>query len=196
MIKFEEVSCSYAALEDGSEAVTALKDISLNIERGSFVAIVGRNGSGKSTAAKNMNALLRPTKGKVFVAGMDSSEDEHLWDIRSTAGMVFQNPENQIVSSIVEEDVAFGPENVGVPSQEIRERIDGAMRAAGIYDMREKSPAQLSGGQKQRVAIAGVLAMKPECIIFDESTSMLDPAGRKAVMDIMDVLHKSGTTTH
>lgn len=194
MIKFEEVSCRYPAFEEGEEPVTALNGVSFHIKKGSFVAIVGHNGSGKSTVARSINALLRPFEGKITVASMDTSRDDLLWEIRSNAGMVFQNPENQIVSAIVEDDVAFGPENMGVPASEIRTRIDFAMRAAGVYELREKSPAQLSGGQKQRVAVAGVLAMKPKCIIFDESTSMLDPGGRRAVTDIMKKLHEAGTT--
>ncbi len=194
MIKFEEVSCRYPAFEEGEETAAALSGVSFKIEKGSFVAIVGHNGSGKSTVARSINALLLPFEGKILVASMDTAQSDLLWKIRSTTGMVFQNPENQIVSAIVEDDVAFGPENMGIPVKEIRTRIDEAMNATSVYDLKEKSSAQLSGGQKQRVAIAGVLAMKPECIIFDESTSMLDPRGRRDVLDIMKKLHEDGTT--
>ena len=194
MIKFEEVSCRYPAFEEGEETAAALSGVSFKIEKGSFVAIVGHNGSGKSTVARSIYALLLPFEGKILVASMDTAQSDLLWKIRSTAGMVFQNPENQIVSAIVEDDVAFGPVNMGIPVKEIRTRIDEAMNATSVYDVKEKSSAQLSGGQKQRVAIAGVLAMKPECIIFDESTSMLDPRGRRDVLDIMKKLHEDGTT--
>lgn len=173
---------------------TALDGLDIKIEEGSFTAVLGANGSGKSTFAKCVNALLLPTSGRMTVAGMDTSDEKYVWDIRSTAGMVFQNPDNQIVSSIVEDDVAFGPENLGVPTDEIRERIDRAMKDVGIYELRKRSPNTLSGGQKQRVAIAGVLAMEPRCVIFDESTAMLDPGGRKDVMDIIKKLNSRGIT--
>jgi len=182
------------AHEDGGEMVNAIDDVTLEIKRGSFTAIIGRNGSGKSTLAKNINALLLPTHGAVYVNGYDTREEEHLWDIRQTAGMVFQNPDNQIVSTIVEDDVAFGPENLGIDPAKIRERVDASLKAVNMGEFRKKAPHMLSGGQKQRIAIAGVVAMKPECIIFDEPTAMLDPKGRKEVMDIISDLHKEGIT--
>jgi energy-coupling factor transport system ATP-binding protein len=180
--------------DDGGEPVNAIDDVTLTIERGSFTAIIGRNGSGKSTLAKNINALLLPTGGAVYVNGYDTREEEYLWDIRQTAGMVFQNPDNQIVSTIVEDDVAFGPENLGIDPVKIRERVDASLKAVNMGEFRKKAPHMLSGGQKQRIAIAGVVAMKPECIIFDEPTAMLDPKGRKEVMDIISELHKEGIT--
>lgn len=194
MIKFEDVICRYESFEEDGPHVTALDGVNFVIERGSFTVIAGRNGSGKSTAAKCMNALMLPAEGRVLVSGMDTSDGSLTWQIRSMAGMVFQDPDNQIVSSEVEDDVAFGPENTGVPADEIRRRIDAAMEAVGISELRHKTPERLSGGQKQRVAIAGVLAMQPECIIFDESTAMLDPAGRAEINDIMRRLHENGTT--
>ena len=184
--------------EEGNETPASdkvLNQIDLTIEQGSSVVILGQNGSGKSTLAKCLNALLTPSGGKVMVKGMDTSSEENIWEIRSTVGMVFQNPDNQIVSSIVEEDVAFGPENLGFPPETIRLRVDQALQAVGLYDMRGRSTYNLSGGQKQRVAIAGVLAMKPACVIFDESTAMLDPQGRKDVLSIMEKLHEEGITT-
>ena len=189
----------YEQQEDGTDGESterraALDGLDAEIEEGSFTAVLGSNGSGKSTFAKCINALLLPTGGRVTVAGMDTSDDDLIWDIRSTAGMVFQNPDNQIVSSVVEDDVAFGPENLGVPTDEIRERIDRAMKDVGIYELRKRAPHTLSGGQKQRVAIAGVLAMEPRCIIFDESTSMLDPGGRADVMNIIRKLNSRGIT--
>lgn len=172
----------------------ALDGITLSIEKGSFTAVLGRNGSGKSTMAKTINALLLPTEGTVYVNGMDTSAEENIWAVRQAAGMVFQNPDNQLVSSIVEDDVAFGPENLGVESATIRERVDDALEAVDMYDLRKKAPHMLSGGQKQRVAIAGVVAMRPECIIFDEPTAMLDPRGRVEVMDIIRRLNAAGVT--
>lgn len=197
IIQTEQLSFSYDSAENdgGAEREKTLDTVSLNIEKGSFVSIVGVNGSGKSTLAKCLNALLLPTEGRVLVREMDTAEEKYIWDIRSTVGMVFQNPDNQIVSTIVEEDVAFGPENLGIPPEEIRQRIDKALRAVGLYELRTRSSYNLSGGQKQREAIAGVLAMEPECIIFDESTSMLDPQGRKDVMAIIMDLHERGITT-
>lgn len=174
--------------------VRAINDVSFEIERGSFVAVIGRNGSGKSTLAKNINALLVPTGGVLWVNGYDTASDEFIWDIRRSAGMVFQNPDNQLVSSIVEDDVAFGPENLGIEPAEIRKRVDDALKAVNMYDFRKKGPHLLSGGQKQRVAIAGVVAMKPECIVLDEPTAMLDPKGRKEVMNIARSLNKEGIT--
>lgn len=194
IIRAEDLTFEYEAFEEGGENITALRDVNMEIEKGSFTAVLGRNGSGKSTLAKNFNALYVPTGGRVLVADMDTADDLLVWDIRRTAGMVFQNPDNQIVAAIVEDDVAFGPENLGVPSDEIRTRIDAAMKSTGIYDQRSKAPSMLSGGQKQRVAIAGVIAMKPECIIFDEPTAMLDPKGRDDVMNIIKQLHKEGIT--
>jgi energy-coupling factor transport system ATP-binding protein len=178
--------------EEGQEKVTAIDGVDLDIHRGEFVAVVGRNGSGKSTLALNMNALLLPTEGKVFVDGMDTADESKVWEIRRRVGMVFQNPDNQLVSSIIEDDVAFGPENLGVPSAEIRERVDEALKAVEMYDYRKKAPHLLSGGQKQRIAIAGVIAMKTECIVFDEATAMLDPLGRKDIMSIIKKLHSEG----
>ena len=159
-----------------------LKGVSLDIPRGGFTAVLGHNGSGKSTIAKHMNAILLPCGGKVWVDGIDTCDEEMLFDIRSRVGMVFQNPDNQIVATIVEEDVAFALENMGVPPDEMRERVDDALRSVGMYEYREHSPHQLSGGQKQRVAIAGIIAMRPECIVLDEPTAMLDPKGRKEVL--------------
>ncbi len=182
--------------EDGSEVPgrKALEDISLDIEKGSFVAVVGMNGSGKSTLAKCLNGLILPTKGDVIVDGMNTRDEDHLWDIRSRVGMVFQNPDNQIVSSIVEDDVAFGPENLGIEPAEIRRRVNQALKQVGMYDQRLKGAHMLSGGQKQRIAIAGAVAMRPECIIFDEPTAMLDPKGRENVMNIISELNADGIT--
>ncbi len=194
IIRAEDLTFKYEAFEEGGEDITALAGVNMEIKKGSFTAILGRNGSGKSTLAKNFNALYVPSGGRVLVADMDTADDMLVWDIRKTAGMVFQNPDNQIVAAIVEDDVAFGPENLGVPSDEIRTRIDAAMKSTGIYEQRMKSPSMLSGGQKQRVAIAGVIAMKPECIIFDEPTAMLDPKGRDDVMNIIARLHAEGIT--
>lgn len=161
---------------------TAVNDVTLKIKQGDFIAILGHNGSGKSTLAKHLNALLFPTEGTVFVDGMDTSKDENLWKIRETSGMVFQNPDNQIIGQVVEEDVGFGPENMGVPTKEIWERVEESLKAVGMYEYRKKSPNRLSGGQKQRVSIAGVLAMHPKCIVLDEPTAMLDPVGRREVI--------------
>lgn len=193
IIKIENLTFQYAP-EDGEEAGKALNNVSLEIEKGSFTAIIGRNGSGKSTLAKNLNGLLLPTSGAVYVKGWDTRDDEHIWDIRQTAGMVFQNPDNQLVSSIVEDDVAFGPENIGIDPAVIRERVDKALADVNMGDYRNKAPHLLSGGQKQRIAIAGALAMEPECIIFDEPTAMLDPAGRSDIMDVIERLHEEGIT--
>lgn len=161
---------------------TAVDDVSLDIKEGDFVAILGHNGSGKSTFAKHLNAILFPTEGTVFVDGKNTSLQENIWDVRQSAGMVFQNPDNQIIGQIVEEDVAFGPENLGVPTNDIKERVIESLKAVGMYEFKDKSPNKLSGGQKQRVSIAGVLAMHPKCIVFDEPTAMLDPVGRKEVI--------------
>ena len=161
---------------------TAVDNVSLDIAQGEFIAILGHNGSGKSTLAKHINAILNPTEGTVWVDGMDTSEEEKVWEIRQTAGMVFQNPDNQIIGQVVEEDVGFGPENMGIPTKEIWERVEESLRAVGMYQYRKYSPNKLSGGQKQRVSIAGVLAMHPKCIVLDEPTAMLDPSGRKEVI--------------
>lgn len=168
---------------------TAVDDVSLDINQGDFVAILGHNGSGKSTLAKHLNAILYPTEGTVWVDGKDTQNDEHLWEIRQTAGMVFQNPDNQIIGQIVEEDVGFGPENMGIPTKEIWERVDESLKAVGMYEFRHYSPNKLSGGQKQRVSIAGVIAMHPKCIILDEPTAMLDPKGRKEVIRAVRALN-------
>lgn len=180
----------YKSQSDDRPDAAALEDICLSIGQGEFIAVLGRNGSGKSTLAKLMNALLLPAKGTVIVNGFDTSNEELLWDIRSSTGMVFQNPDNQIVGTVVEEDVAFGPENLGVDPQEIRLRVDDALETIGMSDFKKHAPHQLSGGQKQRVAIAGILAMKPRCIVLDEATAMLDPIGRKEVMKILKKLNK------
>ncbi|KXB89135.1 cobalt ABC transporter, ATP-binding protein [Veillonellaceae bacterium DNF00626] len=177
------------------ESFSALKDISLKIHKGEFVAIIGTNGSGKSTLARHLNALMLPTKGTVSVEGMLTSDMEYLWDIRQRVGMVFQNPDNQLVAAVVEEDVAFGPENLGVPTEKIITRVDYALERVGMIDYRKQAPSMLSGGQKQRVAIAGVLAMKPDCIVLDEPTAMLDPKGRQEVMETIHELNeKEGIT--
>ena len=195
MIRSEKVSFEYIKEADGengkiTEKSTALKDIDIDIKAGEFVAILGRNGSGKSTFAKHINALLTPTKGTLWVKGMDTRDESLVWDIRQSAGMVFQNPDNQIVATIVEEDVAFGPENLGVPSAEIRLRVDKALSTVSMDEFKRDTPSKLSGGQKQRIAIAGVLAMKPDCIVLDEPTAMLDPSGRKEVIDTVTRLNK------
>ena len=168
----------------------ALKDVTAQIKKGEFTAIIGTNGSGKSTLARHLNALLLPTEGELIVEGMRTSDAGCVWDIRQKVGMVFQNPDNQLVAAVVEEDVAFGPENLGVPPEEIRERVDLALEKVGMTSYRKQAPSMLSGGQKQRVAIAGVLAMKPDCIVLDEPTAMLDPKGRKEVMDTIHELNK------
>ena len=193
MIRIEDLVFKYRR-DENQEEVSAIKGVSLAIEKGSFTAIIGRNGSGKSTLAKNINALLLPTSGAVYVNGYNTSVEENLWDVRQSAAMVFQNPDNQIVASIVEDDVAFGPENLGVEPREIRHRVDESLKAVNMFHNRKKGPHLLSSGQKQRVAIAGAIAMKPECIVFDEPTAMLDPKGRDEVMAIIESLHKEGIT--
>ena len=193
IIEVENVSFDYISRdEDGKEISRSpvLKDISLSVPEGQFLAILGHNGCGKSTLAKHFNAILTPTAGKVTVAGIDTSDEERLFDIRQTVGMVFQNPDNQLVATIVEEDVAFAPENMGVPQPEIRRRVDEALKQVDMYEYREHAPHQLSGGQKQRVAIAGVIAMQPKCIVMDEPTAMLDPKGRREVMTTIRMLNK------
>lgn len=167
----------------------ALDDINIEVKQGDFITILGHNGSGKSTLAKHLNAILYPTEGAVWVDGKDTAEEEHLWEIRQTAGMVFQNPDNQIIGQLVEEDVGFGPENMGIETREIWERVEESLRAVGMYEFRKHSPNHLSGGQKQRVSIAGVLAMHPKCIILDEPTAMLDPQGRKEVLRAVRALN-------
>ncbi len=185
ILKIEHVSYTYPEAEE-----PALRDVTLEIARGSFVAVLGHNGSGKSTLAKTFNGILIPTEGRVLVEGMDTADEDRLLDIRRTVGMVFQNPDNQIVASVVEDDVAFAPENLGVAPKEIRQRVDDALRAVGMYDFRLHAPHLLSGGQKQRVAIAGVLAMRPACIVLDEPTAMLDPIGRREVLATVEELRR------
>lgn len=192
-IKVEDLTFEYVKSEDGT-AVRAIDSVSFSVERGSFTAVIGQNGSGKSTLAKNINALLVPTSGRVMVDGLDTYVPEHVWDVRSRVAMVFQNPDNQIVSSIVEDDVAFGPENLGIEPAEIRKRVDEALTGVEMYDFRKKAPHMLSGGQKQRIAIAGAVAMEPECIVFDEPTAMLDPRGRDEVMSVIKRLNGKGIT--
>ena len=187
IIEVNNISFEYITEEDSFKAID---DLSLNIKEGEFLVIIGHNGSGKSTLSKNLNAILMPTKGNILIDGMDTREEEKLWDIRQTAGMVFQNPDNQIVATVVEEDVAFGPENLGIKPEEIRRRVDESLKSVGIYELRDRQPHLLSGGQKQRVAIAGIIAMKPKCVIFDEATAMLDPSGRKEVMNTIKRLNK------
>ena len=187
IIEIDNISFSYDSDDDNE--VNILSDFSLKIERGSFVAILGHNGSGKSTLAKLMNGLNIPQSGKITVDGLDTADDENVYEIRKRVGLVFQNPDNQIVATVVEEDVAFGPENLGLEQSVIRERVDNALKAVNMYEYRRHEPHRLSGGQKQRVAIAGIIAMQPECVVFDEPTAMLDPKGRKEVMDIISYLH-------
>ncbi|MFB2021202.1 energy-coupling factor transporter ATPase [Pseudoflavonifractor sp. P01025] len=193
IISAQDVRFSYVTAEGVAPIV--LGGVSLDIEEGSFVAVLGHNGSGKSTLAKHMNAILLPTGGTVYVSGMDTNEDHLLLNIRRTVGMVFQNPDNQIVANVVEEDVAFAPENLGVPSDEIRRRVDDALKAVGMYEYREHAPHLLSGGQKQRIAIAGVIAMQPRCIVLDEPTAMLDPIGRADVLRTIKTLNRERGVT-
>lgn len=192
-IRIEDLVFEYVKSEDGS-SVRAIDGISFNVEKGSFTAVIGQNGSGKSTLAKNINGLLVPTSGRVLVDGLDTAEHDNIWTVRQKVAMVFQNPDNQIVSSIVEDDVAFGPENLGVDPMEIRRRVDEALKGVEMYDFRKKAPHMLSGGQKQRIAIAGAVAMEPECIVFDEPTAMLDPRGRQEVLDVIKQLNAKGIT--
>ena len=193
IIETRDLRFSYPAAEGVTPVV--LDGVDLKIRSGSFVAVLGHNGSGKSTLAKHMNAILLPTGGAVYVDGMDTADDDLLLDIRRTVGMVVQNPDNQIVANVVEEDVAFAPENLGVPPEEIRRRVDDALKTVGMYEFREHAPHLLSGGQKQRVAIAGVLAMAPRCIVLDEPTAMLDPVGRREVMDTIKKLNRTAGVT-
>lgn len=194
LIEFQNVSFSYGT-DEGEERVDVIENLNLNIEKGSFTAVLGHNGSGKSTLAKLTNGILFPQQGKVLVDGSETKPDDSIFDIRKKVGMVFQNPDNQIVASIVEEDVAFGVENLGVPPQECRRRVDDAMKTVGIYEQRLKAPHKLSGGQKQRVAVAGIIAMKPECIVLDEPTAMLDPSGRAEVLETIKKLNKEDGIT-
>ena len=193
IIETRDLRFSYVTAEGVSPIV--LDGVDLEVTAGSFVAVLGHNGSGKSTLAKHMNAILLPTGGKVYVDGIDTADEARLLDIRRTVGMVFQNPDNQIVANVVEEDVAFAPENLGVPSEEIRRRVDDALKAVGMYEYREHAPHLLSGGQKQRVAIAGVLAMAPRCIVLDEPTAMLDPVGRREVLETIKALNRTSGVT-
>ncbi|WP_405342590.1 energy-coupling factor transporter ATPase [Ruminococcus sp.] len=196
-ISVQNVTFQYES-QNESDAATqkpVLNDISFAIKKGEFVAILGHNGSGKSTAAKHLNAMLLPTSGKVFIDGMDTADEQCTYDIRRKVGLVLQNPDNQLVASIVEEDVAFGPENLGIPSDEIRERVDEALKAVDMYEYRLNAPHKLSGGQKQRIAIAGIIAMKPDCIVLDEPTAMLDPKGRQEVLDTILKLNRENGIT-
>ncbi|OBR93000.1 MULTISPECIES: energy-coupling factor transporter ATPase [Clostridium] len=194
IIVCDNVSYKYKD-NDNENVKLAVDHVNFQVKKGEFLVVLGRNGSGKSTMAKHINALLVPTDGKVYVEDIDTSDEKSTWKIRNKAGMVFQNPDNQIVATIVEEDVAFGPENLGVPSEEIRARVDECLKRVNMYEYRRHAPHLLSGGQKQRVAIAGVLAMRPDCIIFDESTAMLDPSGRREVMStIKDINSKYNMT--
>ena len=189
-VLFDICHVSHTFETEEGKTFDALKDVTARIKKGEFTAIIGTNGSGKSTLARHLNALLIPTEGELIVEGMRTSDAGRVWDIRQKVGMVFQNPDNQLVAAVVEEDVAFGPENLGVPPEEIRERVDLALEKVGMTSYRKQAPSMLSGGQKQRVAIAGVLAMKPDCIVLDEPTAMLDPKGRKEVMDTIHELNK------
>ena len=194
IIKTENLSFSYTEAEDMIPKIV-LNKLNLDIKKGTFVAIIGHNGSGKSTLAKHFNAILLPQGGRVLVAGMDTTDDSLVIEIRRRIGMVFQNPDNQIVATVVEEDVAFAPENLGYPSDEIRRRVDEALKTVGMYEYRNHAPHRLSGGQKQRVAIAGALAMEPECIVFDEPTAMLDPKGRESILRVLRDLRDTGNVT-
>lgn len=198
MIKSNQLGFEYTQYNsesDSSEKLTALDGVDMEIEKGEFVAILGTNGSGKSTLAKHINALLFPTRGTLWIKGYDTKIEEHVWEVRKSAGMVFQNPDNQIIATVVEEDVAFGPENLGIEPKEIRKRVDSALSSVGMEAYLQHSPHFLSGGQKQRVAIAGILAMKPDCIVLDEPTAMLDPVGRKEVIDTVIKLNREEDIT-
>ena len=193
IIKTEDLIFDYTVFDENGDETgksRVLSDINLSIKEGSFVAVLGHNGSGKSTLAKHFNGILIPSSGKVLVDGIDTSDESRIYDIRQTVGMVFQNPDNQIVATIVEEDVAFALENLGVPPDEIRRRVDEALKTVDMYDYKDHAPHQLSGGQKQRVAIAGIIAMRPRCIVMDEPTAMLDPKGRKEIMATIKMLNK------
>ena len=193
MIKTDKLIYEYEKLDDEGNVIgtqRAIDEVDLDIEPGQFIAILGHNGSGKSTLAKQMNAILTPTGGTMWVNGKDTKDEDNIWDVRQTAGMVFQNPDNQIIGTVVEEDVGFGPENLGVPTDEIWERVEKSLNQVGMIEYRHHSPNKLSGGQKQRVAIAGVIAMHPKCIVLDEPTAMLDPCGRKEVIRTVEELRK------
>src|SRR5699024_2722550 len=193
IIEIDGVEFSYEEVESREEL--ALKGVDIKIEKGEFVVILGHNGSGKSTLAKLINGQHFPTKGDITINGMNTKDSKKIWDIRSTCGMVFQNPDNQIITTVVEEEVAFGPENLGVPQEELRARVDKCLEIVGMTEYKKHSPALLSGGQKQRIAIAGILAMNPECIVLDEPTAMLDPSGRKDIMDTIKFLNKEHNKT-
>ena len=196
-IKVDNVSFTYEETDEAhrKQGRNVLENVSFSVKKGEFVALIGHNGSGKSTIAKHLNAMLIPSSGKVLIDGMDTCDESLTYSVRRKVGMVLQNPDNQLVASIVEEDVAFGPENIGIPPEEIRERVDNALRAVDMYEYRLHAPHKLSGGQKQRVAIAGVIAMKPDCIVLDEPTAMLDPKGRQEVLDtILKLNRESGVT--
>ena len=193
-IRVEHLNYAYPGVDD-TPGVAVFTDLNLTVEEGSFVAVLGSNGCGKSTLAKHFNSILLPSGGKVYVCGLDTSDDELLMKVRRNVGMVFQNPDNQIVANVVEEDVAFGPENLGVASPEIRRRVDQALKQVGMYEFRTHAPHLLSGGQKQRVAIAGIIAMEPKCIVLDEPTAMLDPRGRREVMDTVLRLNREKSIT-
>ena len=194
-ISIKNVCFSYAEETDPQLHVNAVDGVSLDVNKGEFVAVIGHNGCGKSTLAKHLNAMLLPDSGKVYVDGDDTADEQKTWDIREKVGLVLQNPDNQLVASIVEEDVAFGPENLGVDPKEIRQRVDNALKAVGMYEYRTHAPYKLSGGQKQRVAIAGILAIQPKCIVLDEPTAMLDPSGRNEVMSTLLKLNKEDGIT-
>lgn len=198
MIKVEDLAFEYIRRNEEGEVESinrAIDGVSLDVKKGDFIAIIGANGSGKSTLAKHLNAILYPSEGTVWVNGMNTSKEENLWEIRRSAGMVFQNPDNQIIASVIEEDVGFGPENLGVPTEEIWERVEESLEAVGMLEYRAQSPNKLSGGQKQRVAIAGIMAMRPECIVLDEPTAMLDPDGRKEVISTIHWLNQHENIT-
>ncbi len=198
MIKVEDLAFEYIRRDENGNVESinrAIDNVSLEVKKGDFIAILGANGSGKSTLAKHINAILYPTEGSIWVNGLKTSEEQNLWAIRQSAGMVFQNPDNQIIATVVEEDVGFGPENLGIPTDEIWERVEKSLKAVGMLEFRHLSPNKLSGGQKQRVAIAGIMAMKPECIVLDEPTAMLDPNGRKEVIATVRELNKKENVT-
>ncbi|MBR1534686.1 MAG: energy-coupling factor transporter ATPase, partial [Ruminococcus sp.] len=194
-ISVQNVTFQYEEQTDSLNNKLVLDDVSFEVKKGEFVAVLGHNGSGKSTIAKHLNAMLTPLSGKVFIDGMDTADESLTFDIRRKVGLVLQNPDNQLVASVVEEDVAFGPENLGIPSDEIRERVDEALKAVDMYDHRLKAPYKLSGGQKQRVAIAGIIAMRPDCIVLDEPTAMLDPQGREEVLNTVLKLNRENGIT-
>ena len=192
IISVKDMTFEYVSIDSKFRAID---NLNLEVKQGEFVAIIGHNGSGKSTLSKNLNAILVPTEGDIYIDGMNTKDEAKLWDIRQTAGMVFQNPDNQIVATIVEEDVAFGPESLGIEPKVIRQRVEESLKSVGIYELKDRQPHLLSGGQKQRVAIAGIIAMRPKCIIFDEATAMLDPSGRKEVMNVIKKLNKEENIT-